>query len=130
MDKYSLLHFATGIVAHFWALDRIEFFIYHLLFEIIENSPIGIALINRLPFWPGGKSVPDAWINILGDNLFALFGHWLMSSGIPSFAGSLRPDACTVESRLFLSTDLGAIADPSSQIVISLKLSFDCLPWK
>ena len=79
MDKYSLLHFATGIVAHFWNLDRIEFFIYHVLFEIFENSPVGMALISRLPFWPGGKSVPDAWINILGDNLFALFGHWLMS---------------------------------------------------
>lgn len=77
-DQYSLLHFAVGIIAYFWGISFWSWFFLHLLFEIIENSPIGMKFINNnfLKIWPGGKPRPDAFINSLGDQFFACFG-WL-----------------------------------------------------
>ena len=74
-DQYSLLHFASGIIAYYIGVGMPQWFLAHLAFELIENTEFGMRIINRLPFWPGGKDYADAWINILGDNVFAALGH-------------------------------------------------------
>ena len=76
IDRYNFLHFASGIIANFRNWDRIQWFLVHFAFEMVENSAIGMSIINSLPFWPGGKRQADSWVNILGDNLFAVLGHW------------------------------------------------------
>lgn len=73
-DRYSILHFATGIGAFFWGFNKIVFAGFHLAFEILENTDWGMSLINTLPFWPGGKSKADAVVNIVGDTVFAVLG--------------------------------------------------------
>ena len=75
-DRYSLLHFATGVIAKFWGVDVTHWFLAHLAFELIENTSFGMGIINRLPFWPGGKDHADAVVNILGDTVFAMLGYY------------------------------------------------------
>ena len=75
-DRYSLLHFASGVVAQFWGLDGWTWAMVHLVFELTENTRWGMRIINALPFWPGGKDFADSPLNMLGDELFALAGHW------------------------------------------------------
>ena len=79
IDKYSLLHFAVGITAQYWGSAMWQFVLAHVAFELAENSAWGMALINKLPFWPGGKNRADSWLNILGDNVFAALGFLLAS---------------------------------------------------
>ena len=95
IDRYSILHFAAGIIANFWNFDRIQWFLAHFAFEIIENTPFGMGIINRFPFWPGGKDQADAWVNILGDNLFAVFGHWFASKAPYMIMGYIVSDPNT-----------------------------------
>lgn len=79
MDKYSLLHMATGIIAYFFNVPFIWWFIFHLLFEIIENLPSSIKFIdNYITIWPGGKKSPDNTLNSVGDQLFAMLG-WILA---------------------------------------------------
>lgn len=73
-DQYSLLHFATGIIAYFWGISFWQWFFVHALFEITENTPFGIRVINMFSYWPGGKPYADALINIIGDHFFAQIG--------------------------------------------------------
>ena len=54
-DKFSLLHFATGIIAYYWNISFLSWFIMHLMYEYIENTIYGMRLINKIPLWPGGK---------------------------------------------------------------------------
>ena len=42
----------------------------------MENSLIGINLINKITLWPGGKPNADNILNIIGDNIGAILG-WL-----------------------------------------------------
>jgi hypothetical protein len=52
----------------------------HLLFEIIENTPVGMRLINEyFTFWPGGKPKADSFVNIVGDNIGGILG-WVTAS--------------------------------------------------
>ena len=77
LDQYSILHFATGVVAYFWDIGFITWTLFHGAFELVENTPQGMKFINtNLTWWPGGKPKADAWINILGDNLSAMSGWW------------------------------------------------------
>jgi hypothetical protein len=78
IDKYSLLHFTSGIVAYYLGIKFWYWFLIHLLFEIIENSTCGMNIINKLYFWPGGKETADNLINSTGDQLFAMLG-WLIA---------------------------------------------------
>ena len=79
LDQYSLLHFATGILAYFWGLRLAFYILLHILFELIENTPQGIAIINKyMFFWPGGKNYPDTVVNSLGDILSGAAG-WLIA---------------------------------------------------
>lgn len=73
-DQYSFLHFSVGVVAYFLGLNFYVWALIHLIFEIVENSEIGMALINNISFWPGGKPYADSIINSLGDNISAWLG--------------------------------------------------------
>ena len=81
-DKYTLLHFATGIIAYFLGINYWVWLIIHILFEIIENTPCGIKFINNyLVFWPGGKTKSDSLINSVGDTIGASIG-WLCARSL------------------------------------------------
>lgn len=83
-DKYSLLHFAVGIIAYFWSISFFMTIVLHILFEFIENTPIGMNLINTyfIGWWPGGKTHPDNLLNRVSDTAFTGLG-W----GIAHFLG-------------------------------------------
>jgi len=80
LDKYSVLHFATGIIAYFLGLSFWAWFLLHGLFELIENQPFAMRFINSHLgwFWPGGKDYADFPINSVGDQISALLGWLLM----------------------------------------------------
>ncbi|MEK6264073.1 MAG: hypothetical protein N2B06_04795 [Clostridium sp.] len=69
-DTYSLLHFSVGIVFYYWDIRFDTSIIIHLIYEIIENTPLGMMIISKLPLWPGEKTYADAIINSIGDTFF------------------------------------------------------------
>ena len=77
-DQYTYLHFASGIIAYFWGIGFWTWMVGHAVFEWLENTPIGMRAINKTlaGIWPGGKSKPDTFKNILGDNIGTALG-WL-----------------------------------------------------
>ncbi len=91
-DKYSLLHFATGIVVYYWNMSFWTWFFLHALFELVENTQSGMYIINHLPklpnntplrsgnmpLWPGGKTHADSLINSIGDQTYASLG-WIFA---------------------------------------------------
>ena len=78
-DQYSLLHAACGVIAYFWNVSLLNWLIFHTIFEIIENTELGMQFINKmLPFWPGGKPEPDAILNRFGDTIGAVVG-WVIA---------------------------------------------------
>lgn len=81
-DQFSLLHFATGIVAYYIGLSLPVWFLLHAAFEIFEDTEFGVRIINKVfkNIWPGGgKRVPDSFVNSeLGDNFYAVLG-WIFS---------------------------------------------------
>lgn len=76
IDKYSLLHFASGVIAYHFGLDITIWFLINIIFEMLENTPVGIQFIQNhlLTIWPGGKEYPDSIINSLGDIIFGITG--------------------------------------------------------
>jgi hypothetical protein len=82
-DQYSILHFAVGIMAYFWSISLFITIIVHILFEFIENTPIGMQFINTyfIGWWPGGKTHPDNLLNRTSDVVFTGLGwgisYWL-----------------------------------------------------
>lgn len=78
VDQYTLLHFATGVIGYFWGISFLVAILLHMTFEWIENTKEGMGLINKLPFWPGGKDKADSPLNSFGDTLFFGVG-WLVS---------------------------------------------------
>ena len=93
IDQYTILHFATGVIAYFWYFKFWTAFSLHFLFEIVENTPMGMRFINQYfpkngPFrWPGDKTEPDSLLNSTGDQLFFVFGY-LLSQWIDNVANS------------------------------------------
>ncbi len=83
-DKYSLLHFASGIIAYYWSISFVLWFIIHLLYEYIENTEQGMKIINKIKIWPGGKEKADKMLNSIGDQFYALLG-WIFTHFILSF---------------------------------------------
>ena len=76
-DQYTYLHFATGIIAYFFNISLVSWFLLHSVFELIENTNIGINIINiYLKFWPGGKPYKDSFINSIGDTFGTIIG-WI-----------------------------------------------------
>lgn len=89
-DQYTYLHFATGIIAYYWGVNFIRWFIFHSIFEWLENTNLGIKLINNLfTFWPGGKPGPDNFINIIGDSIGSLIG-WLTACWLDKYGSKHR----------------------------------------
>ena len=77
LAQYSLLHYATGVMAYFWGVPPVPFFLGHVSFEFVENTTYGMDFINTyMTFWPGGKPKADSLSNIVGDNLSALLGYY------------------------------------------------------
>ena len=77
LDQYTYLHFACGIIAYFWNISYLNWFVIHTMFELLENTEMGMNIINKyMIFWPGGKPKSDSIINIVGDTLGAIVG-WL-----------------------------------------------------
>ena len=88
LDQYSLLHFATGVVAYFWGVPALFWFLGHAAFELGENTEVGMKFINQtLTWWPGGKPRADSPINIVGDNIAAMCG-WFTASYVDDFGKS------------------------------------------
>lgn len=79
IDQYTLLHFAVGIMAYFWNIS-LEMTIYlHALYELIENTKLGMHVItNYITIWPGGKERADSIKNSIGDIIFCAVG-WLLA---------------------------------------------------
>ena len=79
-DQYSLLHFAVGVIAYFWSITFFITIIVHILFEFIENTPVGMNLINTYftQWWPGCKTHPDNLLNRTSDTIFTGLG-WLLA---------------------------------------------------
>lgn len=73
-DQYSLLHFASGVVAYFFHVPLWLWFIINIIFEVFENSMFGINLIQQVSIWPGGKSQADIPINSVCDIIFCMIG--------------------------------------------------------
>lgn len=74
-DKYTYLHFAVGVVVYFWNISLFNWVILHTIFEFLENTQMGIHIINQyIVFWPGGKPQSDTIKNNLGDTLGAICG--------------------------------------------------------
>jgi len=87
-DQYSLLHFASGVIAYFWYVPFVVALLGHIFFEYIENTKAGMKFINSyfreqwIFQWPGGKYKADKPINsLLGDNFFFSLG-WVISSAL------------------------------------------------
>lgn len=80
IDQFSLLHFATGIVAYFVNIRLPTWIVLHCLFELLENTEYGVAAINKFlkSVWPGGKRYSDSPINSAGDVTFAALG-WIVA---------------------------------------------------
>jgi hypothetical protein len=79
-DQYSLLHFSVGVLAYFWSISFFITIMIHILFEFIENTPVGMNFINNyfLKWWPGGKTHPDNLLNRTSDTIFTGMG-WIMA---------------------------------------------------
>jgi len=78
-DQYTLLHFAVGVIFYFFGISFIHFVIIHTIFEIVENTKIGIHIINTyFVFWPGGKPQANHIINRVGDTFGAILG-WVFA---------------------------------------------------
>ena len=92
-DQFSLLHFASGVIAYFWGVPIVWWFVLHALFELFEDTPTGVYLVNKLfgNIWPGGgKKVPDSFTNSeLGDNFYAMLG-WIVSSWLDKQRQNLK----------------------------------------
>lgn len=80
-DQFSLLHFASGVMAYFWGLPFVWWIVIHIVFEYVENTKIGMHFINKyISMWPGGKKNPDSFMNsMIGDNISAALG-WIFAS--------------------------------------------------
>jgi hypothetical protein len=82
VDKYSLLHFAVGIIFRFLNFNFMSAFFIHLCFEIFENSRFGVNFIDTSPllqWWPGGKKEPDSIVNSIFDQVFFMIG-WSLAN--------------------------------------------------
>ena len=51
-DKFSLLHFASGVIAYYWGVSFRTWFIVHAIFELIENTQFGMQVIRKTKYGP------------------------------------------------------------------------------
>ena len=84
-DQYTYLHFCIGSVGFFFGITFRNWIILHTIFEIVENNKYGVKVLKQIPFWPGGKSRNDAFINSVGDTIGTILG-WIMAYLIDKLA--------------------------------------------
>jgi hypothetical protein len=93
LDQYSLLHGAVGVVAYFWQIPFVWAILIHALFEWVENTETGMALINRVFVrdgafgWPGAKRAADSVVNRVGDTASFAVG-WGVAWGVDWMGGA------------------------------------------
>jgi len=76
-DQFTYLHFAVGILFYFWGIKFFDLLIIHTIFEIFENTNVGMHIINKyITFWPGGKPRTDSLTNIIGDTIGVSIGWY------------------------------------------------------
>jgi len=76
-DKFSLLHLASGIIAYYWSVSFLLWFLFHVFYEFAENTTLGMYIINKITIWPGGKDKADSLLNSLGDQFYASLGWFI-----------------------------------------------------
>jgi len=77
IDQFSYLHLASGIIAYYWGVTLKMWTIFHIIFELVENTPQGMKFINNyITMWPGGKPYSDSINNSLFDIIFGILG-WI-----------------------------------------------------
>lgn len=87
-DKYTYLHFAVGVVVYFWNISLMNWVILHTIFEFLENTQMGVNIINRyIVFWPGGKPKSDTIKNNIGDTFGSVLG-WLSAYYLDKLANN------------------------------------------
>jgi len=79
VDQYSLLHFSIGVIFYFWNIKLDTSIIIHIIYELLENTKIGMRYINKFTYWPGGKPSADSLINSIGDTIFFIIG-WIIAN--------------------------------------------------
>lgn len=77
-DKFSLLHFAAGVIVYYWNISFLTWFIFHIIYEYAENTKTGMDIINKITLWPGGKNYPDTLLNRTGDQFYGMMG-WIFT---------------------------------------------------
>lgn len=77
-DKFSLLHLASGIIVYYWGVSFATWFIMHAVFELVENTQVGMQFIRTIHIWPGGKLHADSILNSVGDQWYACIG-WVIA---------------------------------------------------
>ena len=99
-------------------ISIVRFFIFHTIFEYIENSKKGMEYINRyFTFWPGGKLKSDTLINSISDVIVSLIGWEFMNMCIT------HNKLCLVKD-LYLGIILYFWLCPKVGILISILLMF------
>lgn len=91
-DAFTYLHWCMGSLMGFWIHETSlsasgGFWLMMALnvgFEILENSTVGMSIINNTSLWPGGKHTADAAVNIFTD-ICAVTGGYLMARWLRSF---------------------------------------------
>lgn len=77
-DRFTLLHFAVGVVMFYWGISFTDTLVLHTIFELLENTDMGMHFINKyIKQWPGGKPYADSPINMLGDTIGIALGWYL-----------------------------------------------------
>lgn len=72
-DTFSILHFASGIIAYYWGISLHIWIILNIIYEIFDNI-IALELIGSIKIWPGGKKYKDNLINSFSDVVFGVAG--------------------------------------------------------
>ncbi len=80
-DKYSLLHFATGIVVYYWNMSFWTWFFIHALFELVENTQTGMYVINHLPRFSGNMPLRSGNMPLRSGNMPLRSGNMPLRSG-------------------------------------------------
>ena len=91
LDQFSLLHYSVGVIMYFWGFRFLTGVLLHTLFEIVENTSVGIRFINThlAGVWPGGKPCADQFSNMVGDTGAFVLG-WLCAFALDAWGVSAQ----------------------------------------
>ena len=81
IDRYSLLHFAVGIVMYYLGFSLKYTVLLNVVFELVENTRCAMKITNTTGWWPGGKPKADSVTNMIGDVVFASLG-WMVANAV------------------------------------------------